>query len=345
MKVLFIGPLSFGGTDEMRRQALERLGHHTLPVGYDRFFQLYYGVVRKFQWHLRIGPAVTRFNQMIMDTVRTGAPEMVWVEKGMFVWPSTLEAARESGVKYFVLYSPDNYFLRQNSSRHLWRGLPLYDIVVTTKTHNVAKLKEKGAKQVFLSGNAYDPEIHRPVPLSQDEYKEFGSDVSFIGTWEPAKESCLEAVAQLRVKLCIWGNRWERVTSVAVRNASKGRPAMHDDYAKAICGAKINLCFLSRLAGDAITQRSVEIPACGGLMLAERTDEHLSHFAEDVEAVYFSSMEEMCQKIEYYLGHEEERQRIAAAGRKKCLTAGFSYDERISQILEALKIESVNSNV
>ena len=130
----------------------------------------------------------------------------------------------------------------------------------------------------------------------------------------------------------------ERAAICCVRKASKGKPAMCDDYAKAICGAKINLCFLSRLADDAITQRSVEIPACGGFMLAERTDEHLSHFLENIEAAYFTGTEEMCQKIEYYLNYEKERRRIAAAGRKKCLEAGFSYDQRIRQILEMLLI-------
>jgi spore maturation protein CgeB len=273
---------------------------------------------------------------MILKKLKKETPWMIWVEKGVFIWPSTLEIAKTSGVRFLVLYSPDNFFLWQNNSRHLWNGLPSYDIVVTTKTHNARRLRQKGAKSVFLSGNAYDPETHRPVILSEEEYAKFACDVSFVGRWEPEREKWLERVASIGVKLSIWGYRWERAKSLFVKNACKGEPVLGSDYAKAICGSKINLCLLSRLAKDSITQRSVEIPACGGFMLAERTEEHIVHFSENIEAAYFTGLDEMCQKIEYYLAHDKERQTIAAAGRQKCLSAGFSYDARIQEIFKAL---------
>ena len=42
-------------------------------------------------------------------------------------------------------------------------------------------------------------------------------------------------------------------------------------------------------------------------MMAERTDEHLSMFEENKEAVYFSSKEELLEKCKYYLVHDSER--------------------------------------
>jgi spore maturation protein CgeB len=140
------------------------------------------------------------------------------------------------------------------------------------------------------------------------------------------------------VRLAIWGYRWDRARSALVRRAVRSGPALETNYAKAICGSKINLCFLSRLARDAVTQRSVEIRACGGFMLAERTSEHLAHFAEGVEAAYFSSPDEMCRLISYYLENEQRRQGIAQAGREKCLKADFSYDSRLREILGVLGV-------
>lgn len=63
--------------------------------------------------------------------------------------------------------------------------------------------------------------------------------------------------------------------------------------------------------------------------MAERTDEHLSMFEENKEAVYFSSKEELLEKCKYYLVHDSERKSIALAGRKRCITSGYSNEGMI----------------
>ena len=69
-------------------------------------------------------------------------------------------------------------------------------------------------------------------------------------------------------------------------------------------------------------------------MLAERTDEHLALFEEGIEAEYFDSNEELLDKVRYYLSHEDERKRIAAAGRERCVRSGYSNEDRLSKMLE-----------
>jgi hypothetical protein len=116
------------------------------------------------------------------------------VDKGIFVPQGVLDAARVQGVRWLVHYSPDNYLLQQNASRHLWRGLARYDLVVTTKRSNVALLGSAGARRVLLSGNAFDPEMHRPLVLDDAARAVHGADVSFVGRREPARERMLDAV-------------------------------------------------------------------------------------------------------------------------------------------------------
>jgi spore maturation protein CgeB len=72
-------------------------------------------------------------------------------------------------------------------------------------------------------------------------------------------------------------------------------------------------------------------------MLAERTEEHESLFEEGKEAAFFSSDDELRDKARYYLAHEAERQRIAEAGRARCLKAGYSNRAQMQIILDELR--------
>jgi spore maturation protein CgeB len=168
-------------------------------------------------------------------------------------------------------------------------------------------------------GKGFDPDIHRPIELSPEEIVTFGCDVGFVGHWEPSREETLLWLAEQKYHIRVWGGGWERAR---YKNHPLFFHCPHlvgNTYAKAICGAKINLCFLSCWFGDKTTARSVEIPACGKFLLAERNEEHMALFREGVEAEFYSTREEMLAKINYYLVHADKREAIAKAGRKRCL--------------------------
>ena len=67
-------------------------------------------------------------------------------------------------------------------------------------------------------------------------------------------------------------------------------------------------------------------------MLAERTDEHLALFTEDEEAVYFGDDFELIDKARFYLDHPEQRRKIAAKGRDRCLASGYSHQSRLETV-------------
>jgi spore maturation protein CgeB len=94
------------------------------------------------------------------------------------------------------------------------------------------------------------------------------------------------------------------------------------------------LSFITHSNQDEFVHKSFEIAACGGFLLAERSEGHKERFAEDEEAAFFTGIEECVEKIRRYLPDEAARTRIAAAGRARAVRGGYSNDAQVAKILE-----------
>jgi hypothetical protein len=280
-----------------------------------------------------------RANARVRELSRRSKFDLFWIDKGLTLWPSTILYFRRMQPRARVAgYSPDDMGSSHNQTRFFVRGLPSYDAYFTTKTYGVSELEALGVPHVFFNGNAYDPETHYPLQLSQEDARSYGADVGFVGAFEDDRAQHILHLERHGIRVRIAGeDRWQQFWS-AHPEMSRPQPSVWGpEYTKALCGAAINLCFLRKINRDLQTQRSVEIPACGRFMLAERTDEHRALFEEGKEAEYFSSKDELLDKVRFYLANPDARERIAAAGRARCIASGYSYPERMREALARMQ--------
>ncbi len=337
MKILYVGQLWEGGTCLERMRLLEGLGCQIVP--FDTTSWIAEGsrwrrsLAHRINWGLPLeglNNALTGFAQTLRDVTH------IWIDKGRWIYPSTVRFLKEQTGAICVHYTPDPQLLHHRS-RHFNASIPLYDLLVTTKPFELSHYKSSGAKRVLVVLQGYDDRFLSCAP-SIETLVELGSDVCFVGHYERHYAQQLRIAGKATKRLKIWGPQWRRYSLIHswARKSVVGDGIWGARYPLALASSRIALGLLSKRIPETTTTRSFEIPATGVFLLAERTDEHQALFREGAEAEFFGSEQELREKIAFYLCHDDVRNRIAAAGRERCLKSGYHSRDQLQLVLTAL---------
>ncbi len=215
------------------------------------------------------------------------------------------------------------------------KSIPHYDLHVVQRDKNIQDYRATGARDVIKIQTAYEPTIHYPPPEGWSD-KDRNRDVSFVGTPYDDRADTLARLSG-EVDVAISGNQrsWQRaLSSEAFAKLYREGELYLQQYREAIWRSKINLSFITHSNQDEFVHKSFEIAGCGGFLLAERSDGHLSRFKEDEEAVFFTGIDELAAKIRRYLPDEAARTRIAAAGHARGVRDGYHNDRQVGLIVE-----------
>lgn len=333
--MLYIGNLREGGNGRDRIAVMEKAGWRVEGIDTRPFRAGGNRLVRSMTSRWQIGPQVAKLNAMLRERAAQGGYDVVMVDKGTIVKRDTvlaLKANARAGIA--VHYTPDAAFF-DNRSQQFFKAMPDYDLLVTTKPFEVEDYCKAGAREVLLIEQGFGPRID--PALAEEIPDHLRSEVAFVGHCQRHYAQTLEAAAAA-APLTIWGPGWPEYAArhAWARDVVRGPGLYGEDYAKALAGARIAIGLLSKRVPETTTTRTFEIPAMGTLLLAERTEEHLRLFEEGAEAEFFSSREEMAEKLAFYCAHAKERERIAAAGMAKCQSAGYSTAQQFARISDWL---------
>lgn len=341
-RILYVGSLRPGGNGRDRVALFEAAGCTVIPADRLPFMNRGSRIERSLAARFHIGRGPAGFDQMLRARAGQGGYDVVFVDKGVWVRPATLRALKAGATTGLAIhYTPDAQFL-ENRSRHFFAALPLYDLAVTTKPFEVDLYRAAGAREVRLIHQGHGARL---IPTPRDAVPpHLQSQVCFIGHCQPAYAALLKPLAA-RVPLAIWGPGWTRYAQSHpwARDVVRGDGLYGPDYALALSGTHIAIGLLSKRIPETTTTRSFEIPACGTLLLAERTADHRALFAEDREAVFFDGAEELCAKAEHYLADEPARAAIAAAGLQRSRADGHAIDRQFATVIDWIAARSTLS--
>lgn len=255
--------------------------------------------------------------------------DLVWSDKAINLQPSVIKLMKDKCPRLKLVFaSGDNVALPAFRNKAFEDSIHLFDAVITTKSATKTQLYDLGAKYVHYIPKAFDERW--PLYLKRPKKK---WDVSFVGSFEHERARSILSLASSGQVVNIWGNGWKSLVGAHPNLIVHGYPVYFEDLINVIECSKINLCFLRKLANDKSTNRTFEIPACGGFMLAESSEEQKQFFAPDTSAVFFSDDSELTEKCAIFLEDDGRREAIADAGHNKCLNSGYGYTDRCRQFI------------
>lgn len=341
--ILYIGDLNQYGRGYQRYMTLKAMGYdvdgisHTYVSNPNEIVKPTF--LYRIFWKLRFPIDDMKVNSQVVTRLKQRKYDAVWIEKGNMMKPWVLKKIKALNPKAVLIScSEDDMYVKHGYSLWYKLGLRHYDQVFTTKAYNVTELREFGAKKVTLFLDSYSEYLHHPFSLKPEEKSLYGCEVSAIGAFEPERAQSVLFLAEKGIQVHVWGGLWQQWVKKHPNLIVHNKFLFGEEYAKTICATKINLNFLRKINRDEVTSRSVEIPACGGFMITERTQRHSEFFKEGEEAEFFSSNEELYEKVIYYLQNESRRLKIAKAGYERCLNSGYSMRSQLKFILDKSNI-------
>lgn len=332
MKILFSGYHNphFVNSMVYREKAVGYLGHELVPFD-DRGFLLPGRIRGLFpvaqQWDLR------RLNSGLLRLAESTKPDICLIVGGQRVLPKTVAAIKGQGIR-IALWTTDVPI----DFKNILEAASFYDHLFCAGTEAADIFKAKGLKAVSWVPFACDPHFHQPVALSDGDKKRYGRDAIFIGSYYPNRAKLLEAVADKN--LGVWGPYWQKLPGhFALKAKATDIKMNYDQWVKIFSAAKINIVIHYQDAHVPCHQASpklFEAMACGCFVLTDRQKDAQALFKDKEHVVFFDDAQDLREKIQYYLNHDEERHRIADHGRREVLAA-HTYEHRIKHMLDMMR--------
>jgi spore maturation protein CgeB len=325
----------FGSTTFGVAQGFRRMGWEVTEVSQSTSFVKGRSLPARIIGRLSKSINVALYNREILQAVDQLDAKVFLTVKGNNIKPETLKILESRGVKS-INYYPDFRFSYDSVDKSTFS---LYSLFITTKSFQLEALSKMMDKEkIHFLHHGYCSDVHYPPEESMLNQADV-PDVLYVGTYTLHKEKLfielIKACPDLRFQ--IYGNGWNHSKcSEILKPCLANRPVYAMNYSQLVNAAKINLAIHMGEADDTgwqdlVSTRSFELPACKGFMLHVDNPEIRQLYDVGQEIDVFSSVDDLCEKIRFYLANDLLRVKMVEKAYKRCVPA-YSYDQRTREI-------------
>lgn len=280
---------------------------------------------RKVKEYRDINTSHPNLNHQITEVLRNFIPDLVWmqVQTEGIVSESALRLLKSLNC-FVINWTGD---IREPLPRWYIKTGKLIDLTLFTNYPDIKTAREQGVKSDFCP-IGYDPDIYRP-----DYNVDKTIDVAFFANHYPGSFPLSEYRAQVAAYLkSTFGERFKLFGNGWTKADGNYNHSQHAE-AKVLrqCKIAINISHFNYEGYS--SDRLNRILGCGVMCLTHVFDGmELLGLEDGVNCVTFGDLSELQSKFNYYLSHETERKKIAAAGHKLAVER-LTFDVMIDKIL------------
>lgn len=291
-------------------------------------------LVRALYWHL-LGKRPARLQSFSEALVRRCAqekPDLVLATGIVPVTARALAQLRQMGV-WTANFLTDDPWNKAHHAPWFMSALPRYNHIFTPRHANEPELRALNGPTVSYLPFAYAPEIHfPPVETDPQDLPDVSGKLLFIGGADDERAEIMGTLHQRGIPISVWGGYWAQRPALRAHAHGHAGPAM---FRRLVGSAAINLCLVRRANRDGHSMRTFELPAVGGCMLVEDTEDHRAFFGAPGQCVrYFASLMEMETEARELMQNAATRRHLAeAAHRRICVEGRHTYADRLQTII------------
>ena len=209
-----------------------------------------------------------------------------------------------------------------------------YDYVFCQGTEAVEILAQQNIDARWLP-MACEPQKHKTVKITDEERSVFGNDIVFVGSYYPNR--CALFKKLVGFDFGIWGPGWNNIKSTELGSHLKGAHTQPSEWVKIYNASKIVLAPhyqdpQNKFPVYQASPKIFEAMACGAFVISDYQKDVFALFEDGKHLVGFKTEAELSDKIQYYLEHSKERNKIAQQGRDEVLK-NHKYVDRIERLL------------
>ncbi|MDO7906989.1 glycosyltransferase [Paenibacillus sp. JX-17] len=283
--------------------------------------------------------SVTDPRQPLVSQAQELCPDLLLALDGMEFPLDQIDAVRAMGIRTAVWLTDDPYYtdMTLNMVVH-------FDHVFTLEFNCVELYRQHGCPSVHYLPFAAFTQHYAPLATRSKVQKE----VAFIGSayWNRVYYFNPIMPRLMSKDTVINGIWWDRIPDYKLYQEKIGLGTWLGprDTSKIYNGSKIVINLHRSIEDDSVNNnqlkmdgvspnpRTFEINACATLQLTDIRSDLARFYEPGKEIETYSSPQELMDKIDYYLAHEEERREIALNGLARTLR-DHTYSSRLNEML------------